>query len=269
MAGDRYYVLLRVAFACSVFAVGHRLSGRLAGGLAVGFGAAAIVALMNPTSLQRPALTASDWASVAEERLRSPCLVELPIQPTGWSATIRSRSDNCAITAQVRPRQLAGMHDVRSTAITITGNASLGAIYPSARNLPPRHLAPRRYWGTWKTGDSDTGRVVFVTPRLCGNVGLPFITGPSTGGISVEAIATSADGKVQRIPNPALEPAPGGWSMLLISAPDAHCATYRIEIEDNGSDWGQWVAAGLPRANQLEAWSASFRTTRHEADIPD
>jgi hypothetical protein len=106
-------------------------------------------------------------------------------------------------------------------------------------------LATGRMWGSWNHNDALTGRLTsgLFGPDPAGCVVVPVGHGPSV--INQRMTVTSESGKpVTDIP---LRNDAGGWKLFEVHY-DPTVGRIRITGEDEGTGWGQWLAAGEPRS---------------------
>jgi hypothetical protein len=100
--------------------------------------------------------------------------------------------------------------------------------------------------GSWVRGDGDTGRVQ-LGPFDTGNaeaVALPILTGPVSRGLSITVIDSQSGATVARLSPP---PVFAKWRAWKISLPK-HNMRLEIIAQDQGMEWGEWLAVGMLRA---------------------
>ena len=71
---------------------------------------------------------------------------------------------------------------------------------------------------------------------------LPYRTGPSVRGLSIRLVdADSGSLLLQATP-----PRSDDWQLPAVRV-SPNTRTVQVEVLDEGADWGQWLAIGLPR----------------------
>jgi hypothetical protein len=125
---------------------------------------------------------------------------------------------------------------------------SQGAFAREARH-PSAPAADGRwpFWVSCVNGDEDTGRLELApVPAPESRVlAVPFLTGPSTQGLSLEIVDPDRQTGVARMA--AVEASADAWHAWVVRLPEA---TQRVVLvaEDRGKGWGQWIAVGPPCA---------------------
>jgi hypothetical protein len=101
-------------------------------------------------------------------------------------------------------------------------------------------------FGSWSGADANQGEATigpFVAPE--GAFALPIVTGPSTHGQSI-TVEDAETGELYIRFKPAVRTQ---WSTLLLTLPiDKADRPLRLVAKDQGDQWGQWMAIGLPHA---------------------
>jgi hypothetical protein len=99
-------------------------------------------------------------------------------------------------------------------------------------------------WGTFSQSDSDTGRISFDVTEIqpLSPIYLPILTGPSASGLTIHLYNQDGD-EIH-----TLFPASSGGQWALLPLPGELLADgpIRLEIRDEGEDFGQWIAVSLP-----------------------
>lgn len=103
---------------------------------------------------------------------------------------------------------------------------------------------PKLFYGSWSGTDWNTGQIIssnFGAPaNSC--IILPVLHGPSVSGLSVEIRDADTNGVLAVAP---MQDTDVHWRFWRFSLPPA--ATHlRITAEDQGQDWGEWLAIGQP-----------------------
>ncbi len=101
-------------------------------------------------------------------------------------------------------------------------------------------------FGSWSGADANQGEVTigpFTAPDMV--FALPFVSGPATGGQSI-VVKDAETGEVYVRFKPAVRTE---WSALVLTLPpDKATRPLLLVAADHGSEWGQWMAIGLPRS---------------------
>jgi len=106
-------------------------------------------------------------------------------------------------------------------------------------------LATGGMWGSWNHNDALTGRLTsrLFAPDPAGCVVVPVGHGPSV--INQRMTVTAESGKL--VADLPLHNDAGGWKLFEVHY-DPTVGRIRINGEDEGTGWGQWLAAGDPRS---------------------
>jgi hypothetical protein len=101
-----------------------------------------------------------------------------------------------------------------------------------------------RFYSSWSGDDRNTGRITsssFAVPRGACLI-LPLLNGPSAEGLSAEVLDADRN---QVIAQAKFQGGTRQWSFwsMPISRSVKHI---RVTAEDNGKNWGQWLAIGTP-----------------------
>lgn len=101
-------------------------------------------------------------------------------------------------------------------------------------------------FGSWSGADANEGEATvgpFTAPQ--GAFALPLVTGPSTHGQSI-VVKDAETGEVYIRFRPAVRIQ---WRSLVLTLPPEKAARPLLLVAmDRGSEWGQWMAIGQPRA---------------------
>lgn len=184
-----------------------------------------------------------EWQALA--RLSGPGPVRLRLhaveQPTGSARPIGDWHEvvpSMRVTVERAGAPLAPAEPVR-----IQGAFAREARHPSAPAADGRWP----FWGSCVNGDEDTGRLELApVPAPESRVlAVPFLTGPSTQGLSLEIVDPDRQTGVARMA--AVEASADAWHAWVVRLPEA---TQRVVLvaEDRGKEWGQWIAVGPPCA---------------------
>jgi hypothetical protein len=103
---------------------------------------------------------------------------------------------------------------------------------------------PKLFYGSWSGTDRNTGQIIsskFAAPAN-GCIVVPVLHGPSVAGLSVEIRDADTNGVLAVAP---MQDTDIHWRFWRFSLPPS--ATHlRITAEDQGPDWGEWLAVGQP-----------------------
>lgn len=115
-----------------------------------------------------------------------------------------------------------------------------GGIYPGIKVPDFLHDV----WGSWSGSDANTGSILLRLGLKSGSRHLliPYLSGPSSPAAKI--ILKSADTH-QRLAEYVLSPSPEIWKWIRIPVPFSD-RQLELEIEELGSDWGQWIGIAAP-----------------------
>lgn len=113
--------------------------------------------------------------------------------------------------------------------------------------LPPRVDAgssPADFYSSWSGSDRNTGAMISLPIDVSSNhcLVLPVLHGSSVEGLSVQLIGTAGNEVLATVPMQGDDTRWRFWRVPL----NASIAQVRIDAEDRGRDWGQWLAVGDP-----------------------
>jgi hypothetical protein len=102
------------------------------------------------------------------------------------------------------------------------------------------------WWGSWVTADADRGRIEFgpFPAPPTGELVVPYITGPSSFGLTLKLVDAGSGAAVAAAP--ALAPRPSEWRAWHAALPAGGTGALLLVAEDAGPHWGQWFAVGVP-----------------------
>lgn len=99
---------------------------------------------------------------------------------------------------------------------------------------------------SWAGDDAHTGRLRWRSGPLEGARALlvPVVTGPRTEGLALRVVEPGSGRVLARLQLAGF----ATWQMWEVTLPaDGSVAAIEIQAEDNGREWGQWLAVGQPR----------------------
>lgn len=117
----------------------------------------------------------------------------------------------------------------------------------TANNLRPNQPfgeGPSDFYGSWSGSDANTGRITssnFTAPRNACLI-LPVLQGPGAGGLSAGIVDADSGRVLASVP---FQNAVKQWTFWRLPF-DAPAERLRIVAEDQGKDWGEWLAVGNP-----------------------
>lgn len=132
------------------------------------------------------------------------------------------------------------------------------------RNGYPQDLATRGWrfplYASLSGNDAGTGTFTIGPFHACGEVTLPFVTGPEPAHtrLQIERIAGERRDVVYDGTGPSLH----HWSALRLGVPDT-CADWLVRASDDGTGWGQWIGLGAPVSLPAAAANGEASSGRH------
>lgn len=111
---------------------------------------------------------------------------------------------------------------------------------------PPESLEGAVYGSFGEARDKATGYVdiTFDATDAPESIYIPLITGPSS--LNLSAYFVDETGSV--LGQPADIHGLPLWSLLKVTLPECEtCTMFTLRIDDSGTGWGQWIAAGQPQ----------------------
>ena len=110
-------------------------------------------------------------------------------------------------------------------------------------NVPRPNLISTVY-GSWSGDDAHVGRLTIAGLPIppSHRIAIPFTTGPSPSNLFI-TIRNSAGRELMR----SQLASPMKWVGLVVAFPPDSGSTFDLLVDDNGRDWGQWMAIGEPR----------------------
>lgn len=99
-------------------------------------------------------------------------------------------------------------------------------------------------YSSWNGNDGKTGRItssVFPAPQNACLI-LPVLQGPRAGGLSAKVVNAQTGETIASVPFQSREHQWTYWRLPLA----ASAKQVRIEAEDKGTQWGEWLAIGIP-----------------------
>jgi hypothetical protein len=109
---------------------------------------------------------------------------------------------------------------------------------------PPADPPPGAFYSSYAGSDSSVGHLTsdtFARPSD-GCLVIATVHGPVTYGLSVKLINAATGQAIAELP---LQTHPEGWSYWKIPVP-VTATQLSIKADDNGSDWGEWLAVSQP-----------------------
>ena len=112
---------------------------------------------------------------------------------------------------------------------------------------PPGSWGPGKYFGSWAGRDANTGTIRLGPFRVNQESAsaVPLATGPDNGGLSVKVL-NFRTGQPIAVLNPV--PLRNHWWAWSVALPPDPEALIQIVAEDSGTQWGQWLALGIPHS---------------------
>jgi len=112
--------------------------------------------------------------------------------------------------------------------------------YPGSERPPVKTAA----MGSYVRGDQDTG-TLRLGPFETGSydtIALPILTGPVSRGLSIVVIDSRSGNTVAQLSPPPVLMKWRAWKVLL----PRHDMRLEIVAQDQGAEWGEWMAVGMP-----------------------
>lgn len=111
-------------------------------------------------------------------------------------------------------------------------------------HVPFREAPAGPVYASWSDNDANTGRLtssIFPVPRS-GCLILPVLQGPRANGLSVDLLDADTN---QVVASSQFKNGPTTWTFWRMTPP-AETKRLRIVAEDQGKDWGEWLAVANP-----------------------
>ncbi len=127
-----------------------------------------------------------------------------------------------------------------------TDTWSANGVFPATGTPAPMGAPPAQFFGSWaKGGDANVGtlRMSLLDPEGSSTIGIPVVTGPVTRGLSIVVRDHSTGADLARMDPP---PVLTRWKLWRVDLPPNPRLVIDIVATDHGSDWGQWLAVGVP-----------------------
>lgn len=125
------------------------------------------------------------------------------------------------------------------------GAWAVNGCFPAVLNVPTLGAV----WGSWNGADAHTGKMSIrvILPRGARELILPFITGPGKPCVAVRARDSGYKGSRVEIEPESM---PEEWQALVfdLRSLDLSDDVVEIEMNESGTEWGQWAAFATPRA---------------------
>jgi hypothetical protein len=178
-------------------------------------------------------------APIPPERLRAYLVVDRRLAialPIGKDAIANPPSGDFAVD----PRSAGAA--LNMNAPVISGDWAADGWYRPDIGLPP--LSGPGFGSYAGKGDAGVGRLSWAGSLPGGGrtVGIPLVTGPAGEGLSVRVVNALSGSEIARLVNPR---GLGQWRVWRVGLP-AGVKAIRIEAEDKGAGFGEWVAVGTP-----------------------
>lgn len=135
--------------------------------------------------------------------------------------------------------------ELADSSVAVKGSWTKDGYYPDVGRPPVDGVV----YGSWSGNDANVGSLHLgpIRTNEQTDIGIPLVTGPSNGGLSIKALNTKTGKVIASLNPPPVRIAWWVWNIALPREPDT---SIEIVAEDAGTAYGQWLAIGQPHAIQ-------------------
>lgn len=167
--------------------------------------------------------------------------------PDSFSATFvdegASRGEWSAIALQFQSAPLEQLGEaLGDIPVKVSGDWVKDGYYPGSGRPPVK----TSIIGSWVRSDADTGTIrigPFRTASLDA-IALPILTGPVSKKLSVVVVDARSGATIAQLSPPPVFTKWRAWKIVL----PRRAMRLEIIVKDEGAEWGEWLAVGMPHA---------------------